>query len=101
MCEDISTTIGVTNHLNGRDFTQVRGKGWRGVGKVRAKYVDFSRDRIRVTVEIEVYTSSINKEELSGRISRFINHWIEGYFCDHPTERMNAHPSVELTIKKV
>lgn len=100
MSEESIVTKNVANELNGKDFSHIRGEGWRGSGRVHAQYIDFSGDRIKVTVTIEVYRTPIDNTEVGTRIGHFINHWIDGYFLNHPKDRARSHPRVELVIKK-
>ena len=97
---DVYNSRKIADFLNGIDAGDVCGYHWHCVGKLRASYIDFSGDRIKVTVHVEVTGERVDNSEVSSYISHFVNKQLQRCKLHHPQAMSETPPRIELVIAK-
>ena len=98
---DIWNSRQLASYLSKCRLDKVWGDGWYGIGKLKAAYVDYSVDRIKVTAEVVITDEfEASNSEISSAISEFVNDMIEEYGVIHSKELRETPPRIELVIKK-
>ena len=91
----------LATYLSRCRLDDVWGDGWYGVGKLKATYVDYSYNRIKVIAEIEITDDEeASNSQISGTISEFINDMIDEYGISHSDALRETPPRIDLVIKK-
>ena len=91
----------LATYLSKCRLNNVWGDGWHGVGNLKATYVDYSYDRIKVVAVVEITDEDeASNSQISGAISEFVNDMIDEYGIRYPEALRETPPRIELVIKK-